>query len=820
MTTKPRLHFPFPYATSWPIQQSLMESVYSAIDQGHVGVFESPTGTGKSLSLISASLKWLSDEAAKSIADTVATRTNDRLSTIVFDPADPDWVRDAERKKIEREVRNEIEDELAARKKREERLAKIRRQEREIGFKRHAALEPDDEDFLVEEYDSDNEDVFKKSLLRSDLDSDTEEGQEDDEEPFQELKIFYCSRTHSQLSQFISELKKTEYVETVKSLSLGSRKNLCINDQVTRLSSAPRMNDKCLDLQKDKANKCPYLPKEKRPLRDFSDTINATVRDIEELAELGKAKGVCPYYGTRAALPSSQIVTLPYNMMLQKSTRESLGIKLKGNIVIFDEAHNIIDTITSIYSITLELHQIQRAHFQLQSYLIKYSNRLKGKNVVYIKQILILLTAMQQQLTDANTLASKSKEQPQLPFKTSSDFVNDLGVDHINLFKVNTYLETSKLALKVQGFTEKGKTGEVITETTDTFTPKHIPSLQQVQTFIQSLLNTSLNGRIGTITPSPTTHPLQTHFKYLLLSPTDVFQEIVSSSRAVILAGGTMEPMSEFKAQLLDFVDYEKVDYFSCGHIVPASSILTVSVGVGAGGGELDFRYENRMNEKMIIELGNTITALCTVCPAGAVCFFVSYSYMDHVLAKWKASGILSRLEGKKKAFVEPRNARGVEACLAEYSAAITGDGAKDGGKRNGAILFCVVGGKMSEGINFSDDMARSVFMVGLPYPSKTSPELAEKMRYIDSRASASGITSSEYYENLCMRALNQSIGRAIRHKNDYAAIFLLDKRFKGARIREKLPGWIKSAGVVDVPTFGAAVGKAGQFFRAKKEVN
>eukprot|EP00624_Nannochloropsis_granulata_P000265 evm.model.NODE_10932_length_14799_cov_18.808027.7 len=119
----------------------------------------------------------------------------------------------------------------------------------------------------------------------------------------------------------------------------------------------------------------------------------------------------------------------------------------------------------------------------------------------------------------------------------------------------------------------------------------------------------------------------------------------------------------------------------------------------------------------------------------------------------------------------------------------------------------------MSEGINFADDMARCVVMVGLPYPDRRDPELQQKLQYLDSLQSSRGdvpcggsgsrwgggggsalgpVSGKIYYQNLCMRAVNQSIGRAIRHANDWAAIVLVDRRyFMDPSILPLLPNWI-----------------------------
>jgi chromosome transmission fidelity protein 1 len=75
---------------------------------------------------------------------------------------------------------------------------------------------------------------------------------------------------------------------------------------------------------------------------------------------------------------------------------------------------------------------------------------------------------------------------------------------------------------------------------------------------------------------------------------------------------------------------------------------------------------------------------------------------------------------------------------------------------------MAVVGAKLSEGLNFADDLARAVVMVGLPYPNASSPELKERLKYVSNLSKQKGEkedAGKELYENLCMNAVNQSIG-------------------------------------------------------------
>ncbi|XP_069339489.1 putative ATP-dependent DNA helicase DDX11-like protein 8 [Eulemur rufifrons] len=108
--------------------------------------------------------------------------------------------------------------------------------------------------------------------------------------------------------------------------------------------------------------------------------------------------------------------------------------------------------------------------------------------------------------------------------------------------------------------------------------------------------------------------------------------------------------------------------------------------------------------------------------------------------------------------------------------------------------------------------------MVGMPYPNVRSPELQEKMVYLDQtlpKRPGTAPPGRALVENLCMKAVNQSIGRAIRHQRDFASIVLLDQRYARRPVLAKLPAWIRDR-VEVTASFGPAVATLQKFHREK----
>jgi len=103
--------------------------------------------------------------------------------------------------------------------------------------------------------------------------------------------------------------------------------------------------------------------------------------------------------------------------------------------------------------------------------------------------------------------------------------------------------------------------------------------------------------------------------------------------RAVVVAGGTMQPLDEFRDQLFLSAGgtAERLTEFACGHVIPPENILPITLAAGPSGKQLDFSYQSRTMPVMVSS--HAILQVCDmypqhllflICCANYVCLFNS----------------------------------------------------------------------------------------------------------------------------------------------------------------------------------------------------
>ncbi|KAL0127028.1 hypothetical protein PUN28_005395 [Cardiocondyla obscurior] len=857
---EPPQEFPFPFPP-YEIQKRFMKELYACLEDGKLGLFESPTGTGKSLSLICGALKWLVDHEKRRKQE--LTSTIEEIERKIKDCEKPtdNWFT-VQTEEIELKAKKQpLEAKLNALLEYEGEREKLKKlietkkaaqRTKTTGKTRQQFAKKVPKSDKPEEMNPDARDA-ESDLILEDGPSNSESSEEEDtEEPlFKNTKIFFCSRTHSQLTQFVHELKRSPYSQDVSVVPLSSRQNYCINKSIKKLKHMSLINEACLQLQRKKttvkkekdlkrskvSSGCPFIPGDQKLL---TAEVLINIQDIEEITLKGQESDTCPYYGSRKSLQNGQLILVPYNSILHKNTRTSLGIDLKGNVLIIDEAHNLLDAIEGMHSSVITGRNLLHCYSQLSQYQKRFESLFSAKSVLYLGQLSFCLKKL------LTIFGATTKSHPNDEIDKSiiipkvyklEEFEVFTDIDTVNIFKLLEFVKTSKLVHKLQGFVEQygnsikineqkvKKSGvkeflnsiknndtssqeaaSVVNVSTNNEEQTSNP-LMAILSFLECLKSSCVDGRVCIL---PGTTIGQGIMKFLLLNPAAHFYDVVRDARSVVLAGGTMEPMSEFIDQLflMAGATSERIITFSCDHVIPKENIISNVVVRGPTGIEFEFNFQNRQNTKLLDELGRALLNLCNIVPAGIVVFFPSYNYEDIVFKHLDKSGIISKISVKKRIFREPKLASQVNVILDQYAHSIKNPQSPC----NGALLFSVVGGKLSEGLNFSDDLGRCVIVVGLPYPNIKSPELQEKMRYLNENIKQDA--GNNFYENSCMKAVNQCIGRSVRHINDYSTVILLDKRYRHKI--QVLPQWIQRSVTIN-DSFGPVIGNVAKFFAAKK---
>ena len=261
-------------------------------------------------------------------------------------------------------------------------------------------------------------------------------------------------------------------------------------------------------------------------------------------------------------------------------------------------------------------------------------------------------------------------------------------------------------------------------------------------------------------------------------------------------------------------------------HVIDNSQIFVGVFPRGPSGSELIGTFQNTSSYDFQDEISQSIYEICKVTPFGVLCFFPSYALLEKVLERMQRTGKYKELLQFKEIVIEPRSgpSEDFEKIIKHYYKTIseckkspTGCTTVSNRSRiTGAIFFAVYRGKVSEGLDFADENARTVINVGIPYPAFKDPRVTLKKEYNDRNCkNGSLLPGMQWYETQAFRAMNQALGRCIRHRNDWGAVIFLDQRFTTQRNIQKLSKWVRPS-VKQFSKFPEGIGALREFMKSK----
>jgi regulator of telomere elongation helicase 1 len=546
-------------------------------------------------------------------------------------------------------------------------------------------------------------------------------------------RIVYATRTHEQVRQVLLELERINQ-------RAGSR--------FTAVTLASRrhlcLNEQCRKLSALEAVEACRLLKEAGKCRYITgDGVPAglpLVLSTTRLQKLGRARGLCPYFLARRVAERCTVIVAPYQYIFNEHIRSLVQLELNGRILVFDEAHNADHIGQDVLSDTLSEYTLDTAR----------------REVVAVNGSPDFLDDLTAYL--AKRIAANTVTQPGL--KLRENLTQTLGVANLAAF-AETY-------------------GDIVDEIRNHKTARGdnpVCFLNGVLSFLKHVAASPSESYVAVYRTSFRGYNL---VEYRCLDPSLAIGPVVKAAAGALIMSGTLSVLELF-TEILGLETAETRNYAAIADPENVHTIIDPHVTT---------RYAER-GEAMTRRYGERIARLITEIPNGTLIFFPQRRLLQNTLSTWKRIGLMGGagnlpLLGGKPVFVEGAQAGENRQVVEAYKQAAKSD--------DGAVLCGVFRGRNAEGSNFPYAEARGIILVGVPYADYSDPVVKAQINYYNRKKRSLG---ERWYVMDAFRAVNQAMGRGIRHRDDWCHFILMDRRY--LTHQSLLSTWAVANGVHEV---------------------
>ena len=500
---------------------------------------------------------------------------------------------------------------------------------------------------------------------------------------------------------------------------------------------------------------------------DLRQRILEEPRHVDWTVKYGRARKICPWAAARSAAGHADVLVCDYNHVFVENVREAslpaMGIELESSILIIDEAHNLPDRIRSGLERRVTDQVFRRARDNIEEYKGNLQRKVDSLDIEESKE-LIRARELEKQIDALQGPVQEWLEK--LKIENENTKGDDLRISTTDFLEVisksiNGVLddEQDDDISRVNGMVQR-LFSVVIDEEEDSEEDE-----QNDCTRIAEILEICIRYRKSPALALVFDHSLeQPRLTSHLLDPSLLGEEIFERCRGSILMSGTLFP-PEMYSEILG-VPREKAScrIYSSDFPISNRPVLIAS--------DVTSKFTER--EMSMSLIGEHVRAVIENTKGNVAIFAPSYSMLDRVHSDFENLGWSSKRVIKEE---QRMSKRGVEAMISTLY---------EQKEMGGVAIFGVLNGKLSEGVDYSDNILDALVCIGLPMapPSAKQDALIEYFTDKFDRNRAWKYVSLQPAVNSVLQAL----GRPIRKREDRAIVVLLEKRMLERRVSDCMP--------------------------------
>lgn len=562
----------------------------------------------------------------------------------------------------------------------------------------------------------------------------------------EENKLIVCFRTRSQLHIYLKELKAL--ARNLSAVSFFSKQDMCPLRIKGNLSyfdffeECKRLKDNCVTSTRPY---CKFYWKNissKKQVDELAWDCAQRILAPNEAVKLISSRGFCAYEALKRILYRTHVFLGTYHYLfdprIRKTLLNSLGTDLSKIYLIVDEAHNLPSFARELLSDRLTRYTVEMA--------LKETEEFEHESVASVCGYLNILA--ERVFQHAQKILKRDDLKQLRPQEVSDLFLDSSSVSGLEAAEVLQEYGEHVRDMRLESGSESVvsynyRVGVFLENFLENYGIEHIHLVSKDQKDRVSLEVRSFDGR-------------------------ELTNPVLQQVRGAILMSGFLSPPGVYRDLMLNEPDSSYLREFE-SPFPPENRLILVARDVSS-----EFK---RRNSEMLGKWKKYIENISYANQGNMAVFFTSYALMHKVLP-------LIRTERKK--IIEQQKTK--RSMVVEQLS-----------KSSNNVLFGIMGGKFSEGIDYPNNVLKCVIAVGLPYATW---DVYQKglIDYFEHQFPENGRTYA-YLAPAILRLI-QTCGRVHRSADDEGCIVILDGRVAHPNIRKCLPGYYqKEMQIVANPT-------------------